>query len=62
MEMDGREARLREELHREDAEISRLKEELRRCQQEGVGQVSRRLYIITCTDHLHIILYFLGTS
>ncbi len=58
MEMDGREARLREQLHRKDAEINRLMEELRMCQQEGAGQVSRRLYIITCTDHLHIILYF----
>ena len=45
MEMDDREARLREELHRKDAEISRLMEELRRCQQEGAGKVSRRLYI-----------------
>ncbi len=56
--MDGREARLREELHRKDAEISRLIGS----QLEGAEQVSRRLYIITCTDHLHIILYFLGTS
>ncbi len=47
--MDGREARLREELHRKDAEISRLMEELS-CQQEGAGQVSRRLYIITETN------------
>ncbi len=45
--MDGREARLREELHRKDAEISRLIGS----QLEGAEQV--RLYIITCIDHFH---------
>ena len=46
--MDGREAvdlTLKEEIHRKDADIS-IKEELR-CQKEGVGQVSRRIYRVT---------------
>ena len=42
--MEGREARLREELQSKETENNRLMEELRRCQespQEGARQVSQ---------------------
>ena len=53
------EARLREELQSKEAEISRLMEELRRCQEsvkERAGQVSDYLAAIAtspCWQHQH---------